>query len=885
MATPVILGIIAAVTAYSVYVISKAGGGKVEGPRLTDSNFTVSTYGNSIPLTYGRARIPGNAIWMSPLRERVTVEEQGGKGGGKGGVTTTTYSYDVDVAIAVCQGERTIRRIWANKKLIFSEGTLDSERAEAIRLYTGTNTQLPDPLIEADLGMGNTPGFVNTVYAVFQTLQLADFGNAMPNFEFEVDGGPVDYFSVLSDLSDRCGLVRPSDYVVHPLLAAPVIEGYAIETASTTADAILPLQLPGQFDTIDHHGHIRYQPRGRSVKGTMSIGETAGHDADAEAGFRFEIARQPEAEMPRRVSINYPDRDRELQPSSQSAERTGTDALDERSVDVPVAMSDAEARKAADRSLQEEWVRRNGFRLTTNWGWEFLTASDKIALEVGDYYEMLLVNSIERGDNGVLRLEGVFDDRTVYDGAITGAPAPQSPFPLLPPGASLVYVFCAPRLQQQHSGTVSYYALFPANGETSSWPGASVFWSLDEMTWQLAPQELGGPASSVGEMQNTLGNYIDYCPFEDNTNTISVEMIHGELSSATNEQLAMNNNVAWVGRADGSQGEVIQFRDATLEMDGTYTLSGLFRGLRGTEDERSMHVAGEVFVLLNSAVRLLDFGGADFFEARYYKAVTIFVPEATVGTQQEYVSSGCAQTYVEGCDDSVEDYGSPGNVYVAEVLADNPVAYYRLGEPSGTTLVDEINSPTQDGSVTSSGDITLGVAGAIAGDSDTAISKTGSDGGANFLEVPITLDFTTNDGMAIEGWFVWNNDGVMLRDNTSSAGTGTFMLLNSGGNVRVVVDGESFVTSLVSATYADGQYHHWVLEYVHSGPTINVYVDGALGDTVNISARSGTSVDFFRMFRNGATSNPDASGTADEIAFYNAPLGLARVSAHYNAGT
>ena len=60
--------------------------------------------------------------------------------------------------------------------------------------------------------------------------------------------------------------------------------------------------------------------------------------------------------------------------------------------------------------------------------------------------------------------------------------------------------------------------------------------------------------------------------------------------------------------------------------------------------------------------------------------------------------------------------------YAAEVLADKPVSYWRLGESSGTTVTDQLGTNTG----TYVGSVTKGVTGALIGDADTAISLSGS---------------------------------------------------------------------------------------------------------------------------------------------------------------
>jgi GTA TIM-barrel-like domain/Putative phage tail protein len=158
---------------------------QVEGARLADLSVQVSTYGKTIPHLYGTMRLAGNIIWSTPIRETRTTTSQssgGGKGVGGGGTktTATTYSYTVSLAIALCAGvAEGIIRTWADAKLLdMSQGTY--------RFYRGTETQLPDPLIEAMEGMGNTPAYRGLCYVVIEDFPLADFGNRIPNFTFEV---------------------------------------------------------------------------------------------------------------------------------------------------------------------------------------------------------------------------------------------------------------------------------------------------------------------------------------------------------------------------------------------------------------------------------------------------------------------------------------------------------------------------------------------------------------------------------------------------------------------------------------------------------------------------------------------------------------------------
>ncbi len=152
---------------------------KIEGPRLQDLHLHTSSYGKMTPLLYGTFRVAGNVIWIGNGGELVEHEETSG---GKGGPEVTNYTYSASFAIRLVGVQiQGISKIFANGRLIW---TADEPGDLPITLYLGTETQLPDPTMEADLGVGNVPGYRGVAYIVFADYFLTDFGNAIPNLEF-----------------------------------------------------------------------------------------------------------------------------------------------------------------------------------------------------------------------------------------------------------------------------------------------------------------------------------------------------------------------------------------------------------------------------------------------------------------------------------------------------------------------------------------------------------------------------------------------------------------------------------------------------------------------------------------------------------------------------
>ena len=152
------------------------GSEAVEVGRVERFRLTGASEGAAVTRAWGRVRLGGQVIWATRFRE--TVSESGGGKGGGGRVTQ--YSYSASLAIALCEGEiRRVGRIWA-------DGNEIATNTLTLRVYKGTETQLPDPKIAAVEGAGNAPAYRGVAYVVIEDLDLSAFGNRVPQFSFEV---------------------------------------------------------------------------------------------------------------------------------------------------------------------------------------------------------------------------------------------------------------------------------------------------------------------------------------------------------------------------------------------------------------------------------------------------------------------------------------------------------------------------------------------------------------------------------------------------------------------------------------------------------------------------------------------------------------------------
>lgn len=224
--------------------------------------------------------------------------------------------------------------------------------------------------------------------------------------------------------------------------------------------------------------------------------------------------------------------------------------------------------------------------------------------------------------------------------------------------------------------------------------------------------------------------------------------------------------------------------------------------------------------------------------------------------------------------------------YVATIMASAPVAYWRLGETSGTMASDSSGNGIHG---VYTGSPTLGVPGAIAGDPDTAVELDGVDDMVLVGSAP-ALAFHSNAPFSLEAWvqptsLPDNEQGIMSRRGTDANGDQGYTLrLETAPNGRpdITVWQDSANDSTVGTMpIGTAAFSHIVGTY--DGAGLRIYVNGSEvgNDLTNIP----TIVDFVTDFVIGVEPNSDFFvGYIDEVAVYDRELSAVEVAMHYAAG-
>jgi hypothetical protein len=540
------------------------GPGMRKGPRLGDLAVQTSSYGSPIPRIYGAMRVAGTVIWASDLIEHEAVE-----GGGKGSPERLTFSYSANIAVALSSRPiQAIGRIWADGKLIRGANG-DFKVKTKFRLAAGSEDQSPDPLIGSMEGIANTPAYRGLALAIFEELELAEFGNRIPMLTFEViaDGEPVPLFALLADASG--GMIAASDTMQ--------VAGFAAHGTSVR-DALSQLIELGGVRLVDRDGRLRSADAGVPLLLTT---DDLGCDGDGPGAARIQRNRAPDGDMPAMLTMTYYDPDRDFQ-AGQARASSGRGGTRELRLELPAVFAAGEARHLAESALSRRWLA--GDRLKLRLPPSRMVVQPGDAIQLAGTSRPWIVRSVS------IESMAVAIEAEAAPTAIRPLPA-DAGRPVSEPdiaiGRTELALF---ELPPEGDAPGQAPLLHVAASSAGGWKGLAV-------ELRLGGQPLPGLAVSrrsvIGQAETVLDarspNILDQ------RSEVVVRLTDRTqlLLNADWDALLAGANLALIGD------ELVQFGRADQLEPGLFRLTSLLRGRRGTEWAAATHAIDEKFCLID----------------------------------------------------------------------------------------------------------------------------------------------------------------------------------------------------------------------------------------------------------------------------------------------
>ena len=409
---------------------------------------------------------------------------------------------------------------------------------------------------------------------------------------------------VVASLCDYAGIT----YDVSALPDEPV--SLTIGNATSVRTILEQLSVAFQFDCVNSGGVLKFVPRNTLAVKSITLADM-GFTSSTQLPAPYSVKRMQGVDLPRFVSLTYKSEDVDYNNYTQSAELYTYEDGQIVNLEVPVTLSHEKAKAICEISLTNAHLERTNFKFTTSYKFLDVEPGDILNAEALGLIRVLRVSEKEEG---ILEFECC--DAGVEAANMVSNTSPQLPAPSINVpveiGYSQAFWIDTTNLNDQDKG-VRIYAAVHGYGKTG-WPGAAIYMSEDN----------GASYEQIGTSykEATLGLVAIATPAADyhvwdNTTEITVQLKTGTLLSKS--ELAVLNGANWcqVGQ------EMIGFKNATLIGEKTYKLSGLLRGLQGTEQFISTHQANELFCLLDDALVKLDFPDSDRGKTKKFKIVTI----------------------------------------------------------------------------------------------------------------------------------------------------------------------------------------------------------------------------------------------------------------------
>jgi hypothetical protein len=238
---------------------------------------------------------------------------------------------------------------------------------------------------------------------------------------------------------------------------------------------------------------------------------------------------------------------------------------------------------------------------------------------------------------------------------------------------------------------------------------------------------------------------------------------------------------------------------------------------------------------------------------------------------------------------------APATAYETNIMNDQPEAWYRLNETSGTTMWDSMGRHDGVYANYSGAPVTLGAPGALLGTSDTAVAFAGS-GNYSVGFVPYSPSLN-NDTFSIECWAkttdtVDTMTAISSREGGLTGPHGDWLWTYPAGSWSGGIGNNQANYYIPSGTAADavvaGQWKHVVMTYDPTLYQMKVYINGQWDGLAYPGFSPNRSAPFIIGGKGGVSGVPGLdmlwNGSVDEVLVYTKVLSQSQALNHYSSG-
>lgn len=587
------------------------------------SEFTVNTaeYGAVVPEIIGTARTAGNVIYYDDFTAHEHRETHKAGKGGKSKQVSITYTYTVAVILGLCEGPISgIGKVWIGKNV-------HNYPADEIQLtlFDGKENQQPWAYTQGKHPEKALP-YPGLAYMA-GVIDLGDSGS-MPSYNFEVKGrlletgdgidvNPADYIRYVLDKIGKkdMQIIGLDNYRKYCKEADLLISSPPDENAKAAREVVNEIAKLTNAYVFWSNDKLKIVPLADRPVGSWAPDKTGITDLTADdflpqsGGALITYKRKDSSAIYNQFPVEFINRANGYEKESVSYEFTeDIKNYGVRAASVTNAhyiYTKERAVKIAEQLARNNKYERTQYTFKLDWSLCRLEVGDLVRLtdeNSGIFEQVAVINGITEGTDGCLTVTAISRAPGDYPAAKYNVHANDRPYiDYNKTAPDTIPVIFQPPADLTADGLELWIA---AKGKEDGWGGCTVYVSDDNTNYRTVGQIAG--SARCGKLTQPLSPM----PNHPSGNQVFVTC-NDQLLSGTPQDAQRKNTLCWI------DGECMSYINATLQSNGAWLLSGLYRGQCNTTIR--MHAKDTDFVRLDNSVFKVPFTKDDIGKKIYLK--------------------------------------------------------------------------------------------------------------------------------------------------------------------------------------------------------------------------------------------------------------------------
>lgn len=390
------------------------------------------------------------------------------------------------------------------------------------------------------------------------------------------------------------------------------IDGITLNNKISVNEVLTILQKIFFFDYYEQDGKLYITSK--QTDSSLKIYDDELIEIEKEIFFKTNIIG--ENELPYKLDLSYLNKDFNYETGHTYAERPSVNSNKRENESLPVVITAFKAQQIVEKLLYSMWLERIIYEFKVPPKYIYLNPADVITLNVNETDIILRIMNITINEDNTIYVKAVKCDNSLYNFE-KEEESYEDIETILPTSITNANVFELPAINNIHTDIDKPEVFMTTNANEKGWTGCGIY-SAKTGSSNFNIMNESKTNSIVGVCLNTLGSARPY--YFDYANSLYVafnDMVDTDvLETADMFDFLDGENLALVGS------EIIQFKKAELQEDGSFKLSQLLRGQYGTEAYISTHSNDESFIFLNKGLVKEQYTKSDIGTSYDYKFIT-----------------------------------------------------------------------------------------------------------------------------------------------------------------------------------------------------------------------------------------------------------------------